>query len=217
MKNKLDKDEIIFIIIIVITGVLAFFLGNIFHVRYKKVFFLLVLIEVIIFCMVKKLSAMIKEANGTGEKEKIYSQNSMQERFDKICDYCNKLENADYDTYKIFPPISINKIESWEKQNQVMLPNGYKDWILLANGFEIESNVLYPLGNICRYPEKEYEDYFIIGSYIGDGSLLLTDKYGIFYELDHEFGLEESTMVAFLDEHVIRCLKDGMNEIGGEL
>ncbi|MDE6761171.1 MAG: SMI1/KNR4 family protein [Lachnospiraceae bacterium] len=218
MDNKFGKDEIIFVIMIVINAGIAFFIRSKFGIGSKFVFFLLFAIEFGIFCAVKRITNKSENEklsmNENEGKEEIQMYSSMQERFKIISDYCNQLEDAGYDTYKIFPPISRDEIENWEKENQVILPKGYKKWLLLSDGFDrIGNNVLYPLEGICKYPDKEYEEYYIIGSYIGDGSLLLTDKNGTFYKLDHVFGLKAVPFEAFLDDDVIECLEDGMREM----
>lgn len=139
----------------------------------------------------------------------------MKERFNKIVEYCEKIENANYDSYTICLAASIEDIEKWEKENQVILPLAYKEWLLLANGFEMGSTVeLFPLHKVekCLFPE--YKDYYVVGEYIGDGSMLLIDKIGNFYEFDHAFGLNEKAFEKFLDNWIIEHLIDNLKEIG---
>lgn len=117
--------------------------------------------------------------------------------------------------YTICPSASQEEIEKWEDENQVSLPATYKEWLLLANGFEMGSTAeLFPIQRVekCSFPE--YEEYYVVGEYIGDGSMLLIDKVGNFYEFDHAFGLEERAFEKFLDDWVIEHLIDNLKEIG---
>lgn len=139
----------------------------------------------------------------------------MNKRFKKILEYCEKIEEADYDSYKICPPASKEEVDKWEEENQVILPVSYKAWLFLANGFEMGSTAeIFPLQRIekCSFPE--FEDYFVVGEYIGDGSMLLIDRVGNFYEFDHAFGMEEKAFEKFLDDWVIEHLIDNLKEIG---
>ncbi len=139
----------------------------------------------------------------------------MNERFQKISKYCEMIEEADYDFYTICPPALKEDVEKWEEANEVTLPVAYKEWLLLTNGFEMSSTAeIFPLHKVekCSFPE--YEDYYVVGEYIGDGSMLLIDKVGNFYEFDHAFGLEEKAFEKFLDDWVTEHLIDNLKEIG---
>lgn len=217
MGSKLDKDEIVFGIIIIITVIVSFIVANKIGVSSRLVFCGFVAIEFGLFCLVKRISNKKTDENtNVAELKEEININPMQEMFDKMCDYCNKLEAANYDTYKIyFPPKTKEEIQTWEMENQITLPKGYKDWLLLSNGFdEIDGTQLYSLENICKHPFPEYGEYYIMGSYIGDGSFVVTDKNGVFYELDHVNGLEEITFEAFIARGVIETLENCMADAG---
>lgn len=216
MKNKFDKDEIIFGIIILITGVVSVIIGNKIGVRSRVVFCVLAGIEFGLLFLIKGIFNTKGSDDSNFVKEEEVNKNPMQDRFNKMCDYCNRLEAADYDTYKIyFPPKTKEEIQTWEKEHQIMLPEGYKDWLLLSNGlYDVGGTNLYSLEEVCMCPFPEYEEYYIIGSYIGDGSNVVTDKNGVFYELDHVDGLKQITFESFIDEWVIELLENDMAEAG---
>lgn len=67
----------------------------------------------------------------------------------------------------------------WEKENNILLPDGYRSFLLLANGFRNHGTEIYSLEQITQlgFPE-DYKGYYVIGSYIGDGSLILVDDKG---------------------------------------
>ena len=146
--------------------------------------------------------------------------NPLYELFCTISDYCDKIEEANYNLYKLFSPVSIADIENWESSHNAKLPEGYKNWIMLSNGFEMGSSAnIFPLERIFKFPFPECleldssEDYYDIGDFIGDGSELLSDKNGNFYELDHYSGLEKTTFEKFLENWVIKCLENDLREI----
>ena len=122
---------------------------------------------------------------------------------------------SETESEKTFPPVTAEKIENWERLHNAVLPEEYKEFLLLSDGLRsyIFGGELFSLANIKQCPYEEIEeffeeteelfnekkDYFIIGNYIGDGSMLLCDSNGNFYELDHCVGIEESDLLYFLE------------------
>lgn len=147
------------------------------------------------------------------------NKNSIYELYQKITDYCNKLEEANYDCYKTYPPVSEDELSKWESDNQIILPIDLKNWYLLSNGFDMGSTAeILPLQIIKRHQLIEavkIDDGIIVGYYSGDGSALLIDKHGSFFELDHgDNQLYQMTFEGFLQEWVIDHLEDYMYEAG---
>jgi len=142
------------------------------------------------------------------------SMSTLTEKYEQIKEYCGKIEEADYDFYKLYAPVSAQAVDKWEADNGVKLPEGYKSFLMLSNGFEMGSAAeIYPLERIspCTFPE--YEGYFFVGGFIGDGSMLVCDRSGSFFKLDHVYGLEETTFEEFLDDWIISRLEDDLLEI----
>lgn len=92
-----------------------------------------------------------------------------------------------------------------------MLSKEYKEFLLLSDGLVSSAfgGELFSLKDIIPCPYEEIEaysheknEYFIIGNYIGDGSLLMCDRNGSFYEFDHCFGIEKSDLLRFLEHWV---------------
>lgn len=129
------------------------------------------------------------------------------------------MENPMYEIYKLysetedekmFPPATTEQIENWEHINNAVLPEEYKEWLLLSDGlvshffggklFSLDKIIPYPYPDALEEYSEENRDYFIIGNYIGDGSMLLCDNEGNFYEFDHDFGIEESSLDIFLED-----------------
>lgn len=135
--------------------------------------------------------------------------NPLYEKFIRIKEYCEKIEELDSDWYKTFPPATKEDIVAWENKNNAKLPEGYKNWLLLSNGLDVNHNgEIAGLEEIFKFEIPEYEGYYKIGSYIGDGSMLIFDKEGKFYEDDHCFGRKESSFEDFLENWIIRHLRD---------
>ena len=137
----------------------------------------------------------------------------VKELFDDIILLANMIEDNGIDTYRIQKGIEEEKIKEWEENNAVKLPVGYKEFIVLANGFSYGTTQILPLERIdvIEVPE-EFKGFYMIGSYIGDGSLILSDKIGNFYYGDHAFGLECVDFLKFLEDDILRYMKDDLKD-----
>lgn len=138
------------------------------------------------------------------EKRSVIMDNSMYEIYRKYSEDENE---------EIFPPATAERIQNWERINNAVLPEEYKEFLLLSDGLRsyIFGGELFSLDDIETCPYVEIEEfleeseelsgekkYFIIGNYIGDGSMLLCDEDGNFYELDHCFRIKKSKLLNFL-------------------
>lgn len=144
--------------------------------------------------------------------------NPLSEKFNYIKHCCDVIEDAGVNCYKLFAPVSPKETAKWETDNSAALPGDLKSWLLLSNGFKMGSSAdILPLEHIRPFPPEinggEYAGYFIAGHYIGDGSALVFNKDGRFFELDHAYDkLEEMTFEEFLDGWVLDILKDDLAE-----
>ncbi len=139
----------------------------------------------------------------------------VKELFDKIVIIADILEKNDIDNFKFPKGISEESVKNWEKENHAFLPQGYKEFLLLANGFRMHGSEIYPLEQVTRldFPD-EFKGYYAIGSYIGDGSLILADNNGKFYLGDHADGIEESTFEAFVKRWILEGMEEAVEENG---
>lgn len=137
----------------------------------------------------------------------------IKEIFDDIMLLADILEENGIDAFKIPKGIESEKITAWETQYGIRLPQGYKDFIVLANGFNYSCSQILPLEGVklIECPE-EFKGYYMIGSYIGDGSLILTDKNGDFYYGDHAFGVKKADFLKFLVDDILYYMKDSLKE-----
>lgn len=138
---------------------------------------------------------------------------SVKEMFDDIVLIADTLEENDINSFKFPKGISEDEIKNWEKENSILLPESYKSFLLLANGFGNHGIEVYSLGQITRldFPD-EYKGYYAIGSYIGDGSLILVDDKGNFYYGDHAGGVEQSTFENFVEKWILNDMKDSLKD-----
>lgn len=140
---------------------------------------------------------------------------SVKEMFDDIVLIAGVLEEHDIDNFKFPKGISEEEIKNWEKENSAVLPKGYKSFLLLADGFRNHGSEIYPLGQITRLEvPEEYRGYYAIGSYIGDGSLILADEYGNFYYGDHVYGTDKSTFEEFVEKWILDNMKEALKDNG---
>lgn len=159
-----------------------------------------------------------KQGNTSEPEINAQSNNPMKSRFDIICLLAEALEDNGIDTFKFPKGIKSEKVNEWESANDATLPKSYKNFLMLVNGFNSGSSVVYPLEQATKLTvPDEFVGYYAIGEYIGDGSLLLTDGKGNFYYGDHVNGIEPATFEDFVDNWIINCMKDSFIDNGIEM
>ncbi|SHM69888.1 SMI1/KNR4 family protein [Ruminococcus flavefaciens] len=121
------------------------------------------------------------------EKQK---DNPYREYYDIVVSFMNKGNEANID-----PPVSEEEIAEWEKTNNILLPESYKNWLLLANGMFFDGWDLYSLDEVAEKADTWYEEYegekyvflasltgccdFLIGSVTTGKALELSEEYEI--------------------------------------
>lgn len=138
----------------------------------------------------------------------------MQAIFDKIIRLGDILDENGIDFVRKKAATDEENIKNIENQLGIILPEDYKKFLLCANGLSYGSSEVHPVEEVCKF---EFDDkYFIIGAFIGDGSLVVSDSKGNVYYYDHEFGVEATTFADFLNEWIIRLQKDDLKDNGVE-
>ncbi len=143
--------------------------------------------------------------------------NPLSERYEKIASWCDQLEEASYDCYKVFPAVAEENLLQWEQSHGFRLPEGLRNWYLLSNGYDMSSTAdILPMSSITEFSYiDELKPCFIVGHYIGDGSMLVIDDKGNFYEFDHGYHkLHPMQFETFLDRWILDRLEDCMYEAG---
>ncbi len=88
-------------------------------------------------------------------------------------------------------PASQEEIKFWEQENEVILPDTFKDMLKSANGITIDGRLvkIFPLKQIKTYENVSTDipdDFIVIGNVIGDGEELCLSKHtGKFIINDH--------------------------------
>lgn len=105
--------------------------------------------------------------------------NSLTEKIRDIVELCEELA-PEYgsDASWFLAPASESEISKWECENNVSIPESYKEWLMFSNGSQIINNTAYFFGlkQIAIYYEHIPNDYIVIGELIGDGELLCFSK-----------------------------------------
>lgn len=128
------------------------------------------------------------------------------------------IEDNGIDTIKFNNGVDNSLLEEWERNNDSKLPQGYKEFIVLHNGFRYRFTQLLPLEAIQMADETEqFPGYYIMGSYIGDGSLILSDKSGDFYYGDYAFGISKVDFSKFLEDDILQYMKEDLMDNDVEL
>lgn len=145
--------------------------------------------------------------------EETDSENPMKDKFEKIIRIGDILDSNGIDFVKQGEGTDRASIQEWEKSNQITLPEDYKSFILLADGLAYGMTEIYPLKGVQKC-ELWDDGYYAIGSFIGDGSLILCDVNGGVYYADHVTGIEKTTFNDFIDEWIMRCMIDDLGDNG---
>ena len=109
-------------------------------------------------------------------------------------------------------PYSFEKIEEWEKNNGVKIPDMYKSWLLLTSFARIMDGRIELFFPEISDPDKE--DVYIGSLGYGGDSLFFSKKTGAFYAI----GDEEEEYDDFLDflTYVHVTMEDEAEEEYGE-
>lgn len=139
-----------------------------------------------------------------GELEEFMIKNEIQ----IIKELCEKLKE-EYRS-EFFTPAKEVKIQNWEREYNITLPELYKEWLRFSDGAVIRGNLAYFYGiegievNNPQYPE----DFIIIGDLIGDGERLAFSKAtGKILRINHGQVREYEDFGTFLNKMVIRMLR----------
>ncbi len=108
--------------------------------------------------------------------------------YEKIKMLCEKLDNADYSEFS--NAATMEELDLWQKENGVVLPENYKEWLLLSKYSYIAGGVLelfMPSKN-GYYGQLVPEEFIVVGNVIGDGERLCFDvNMGEFVRYDHGY------------------------------
>lgn len=107
---------------------------------------------------------------------KIPEGNSLKSEIEEIVKLCVEKENESTSYFK--EPVAEGDMEKWENENDIKIPETYKEWLRFSNGSQIDGSTATFLGVDRIVVNSKYipEDLVIIGHLIGDGEVLCFSK-----------------------------------------
>lgn len=143
--------------------------------------------------------------------KEFFKDNCMRELYDEIMNLGDIAEENGINIVKSKMPVDENSIVKWQNENGITLPEEYKALLLLSNGIKYGMTSICPIEQVKK-DRGQFDGYYVIGDFIGDGSLLLMDDDGKIYEGDHELGIKETEFKQFIESWIIDALKDDLKE-----
>ena len=97
---------------------------------------------------------------------------SIKHEIEEILEIKDELE--DEGEFEFNNPTNDVEIERWEKQNNIIIPEQYKDWLKFSNGSKIDGEfaVFFEVDRLIVNKDEFDEPIVIIGSMVGDGEIL---------------------------------------------
>lgn len=134
---------------------------------------------------------------------KLAKENPLSKSLLKLVNLCEeKAPVYGYKNTKMNKPATAEEISAWEQDNNMLLPDTYKQFLLFANGICVfhSSEIIYGLPDLKMNMEHLEPDYIAIGEIIGDGTTICMSKSSgkIFVE-DHGKYEDKGIFVEFLD------------------
>ena len=129
--------------------------------------------ENIVSCNVWEANAMMNE--GGYKVRKVPENNSYKKEIEEIVKLCEKAIPEYGEKASFFNAgASEEEMKQWEENNQIRIPESYKEWLRFSADCQIRQNLAgfyFP-----RFSEIVPSDLVIIGWLIGDGELLCFSK-----------------------------------------
>ena len=136
--------------------------------------------------------------------------NSLTEEITQIVELSKKLEDEGY-YFDYDPPATEEELSSWEKENNIEIPESLKDWLRFSSYSNIcsELAIINGLEDFKTDCELVPEDMVIIGEVIGDGEFIgFSKETGEIMWEDHGEVTKLESFDIFLKDTLIRMLKD---------
>lgn len=137
----------------------------------------------------------------------VSNDNGIKELYDEIMRLGDIVEEKGIDFVKSNGPAKKSAIDQWQNENGIKLPDEYKKFIILSNGIKYGMTSILPIEQVKK-SEGQFGGYYVIGDFIGDGSLFLMDDVGEFYTGDHVFGIKKTDFKDFIKTWIIDILQE---------
>ena len=136
--------------------------------------------------------------------------NILKEEITQIVELSKKLEDEGY-YFDYDPPATEEELSSWEKENNIKIPESLKDWLRFSSYSNIRSElaIINGVEDFKIDCELVPDEMVIIGEVIGDGQFIGFSKENgeIMWE-DHDEVTKLESFDIFLKDTLIRMLKD---------
>ncbi|MBP5597659.1 MAG: SMI1/KNR4 family protein [Pseudobutyrivibrio sp.] len=110
-------------------------------------------------------------------KELLVPENELKDVITELLEYCDvKNERGELGKTKFSSPVSEEKIDKWEKENGVRIPETYKQWLRFTGDCIIDGTTAEFYSPKNFRTEYVPEDLVIIGEQIGDGEVICFSK-----------------------------------------
>ena len=133
----------------------------------------------------------------------------LEKEINTIVELCHALQ-GEY-ACRFFEPVDEEVMKQWEKENIILIPELYKEWLRFSNGAVIRNQLAHFYGKEgFEVDNPDYpEDCVIIGDLIGDGERLAFSKItGNILRINHGRVREYNDFASFLHRMVIRMLRE---------
>ena len=115
---------------------------------------------------------------------KVSESNSLKAVIEELLEWCEKKEKEGELGRTFFnEPIKESKMEKWEAENGVKIPESYKDWLRFSEKCQIDGTTATFWGPDDFKSEYVPDDLIVVGEIIGDGQVVCFSKAeGVFVE-----------------------------------
>ena len=115
---------------------------------------------------------------------KVSESNSLKAVIEELLEWCEKKEKEGELGRTFFnEPIIESKMEKWEAENGVKIPESYKEWLRFSEKCQIDGTTATFWGSDEFNSEYVPDDLIVVGEIIGDGQVVCFSKAeGVFVE-----------------------------------
>lgn len=108
---------------------------------------------------------------------KVSESNSLKAVIEELLEWCEKKEKEGELGRTFFnEPITESKMEKWEAENGVKIPESYKDWLRFSEKCQIDGTTATFWGSDEFNSEYVPDDLVVIGEMVGDGEVICFSK-----------------------------------------
>lgn len=138
------------------------------------------------------------------------SKNIVSKKIDTLKDKCKLY--SEYLGHSIFSkPVTQDDLKFWEQENETVLPDSLKDFLLVSNGLTVDDQLIkiFPIQRMKGY-EQPYasvpEDLVVIGTVLGDDEKVYFSRKTGKFMMDEQGSIQNYESMAEILDWVIQML-----------